>query len=83
MVAMGSLVPAIGGGLLLGALNRFSARPILIFRIVALAVLLISLAPLFALPVAASVVATLAVMHVLAAASITYVLTTHSRVVIN
>jgi hypothetical protein len=79
MVAMASVVPAIVGGLLLAALNRFTARSIMIFRIVALGVLLISLAPLYALPVATGVAITLAVMHVLAAASITYVLTTQSR----
>ena len=74
MVVMGSITPAIGGGLLLGALNHLSARPIMIFRIVALAVLLLSLALLLALPTT-EVALTLAAMHVLAAATITYVLT--------
>ena len=79
MVVLASVVPAIVGGLLLAALNRFTARPIMIFRIVALGVLLISLAPFYALPVATGVAVTLAAMHVLTAALITYVLTTQSR----
>jgi hypothetical protein len=78
MVAIASVVPAIVGGLLLGVLNRFTARPILIFRTVALVVLLISLAPLFVLPVAAGVAITLAAMHVLTAALITCMLASHS-----
>lgn len=79
MVVMASVAPAIVGALLLAALNRYTARPIGIFNMVALAVLLISLGPLFTLPVAAGVAVTLTVMHVLTAALITYLLTTQSR----
>jgi hypothetical protein len=78
MVAMASVVPALVGGLLLAVLNRFTDRPIMIFRIVALVVLLISLAPLLALPVVAGVAITLAAMHALTAALITYILTSHA-----
>jgi hypothetical protein len=78
MVILACVVSALGGGLLLATLNRFTSRPIMLFRMVAGVVWLLSLVPLFGLPVPAGVAITLASMHTLTAAIITYILTTQS-----
>src|SRR5690606_24456938 len=67
MVILACVVSALGGGLLLATLNRFTSRPIMLFRMVAGVVWLLSLVPLFGLPVPAGVAITLASMHTLTA----------------
>lgn len=75
MVVFATVLPALAGAALLGVLYRLTARPLAIFRIIAAVVLLISLVPLPWLPVPLAVRLTLASMHVIAAAAVTYGLT--------
>lgn len=70
-----SAMPAVVAAGLLVALNRFTARPLLVFQIIAVIVLLLSLGPILALPIGATAQVVLALMHVVAAAIIVGVLT--------
>ena len=72
-----SLAPALGAGILLALLARFTRRPILIFQIIAGILLVISL-PVF-LPNSLGERALLSVMHVIAASAITWALSTRTR----
>lgn len=69
-----SVVPALLGAALLWLLNRFTARPRLVFQVVAVVVLLLSLAGPLLLPVALANKLVLSLMHVVAAAVIVSVL---------
>lgn len=74
-----SIAGAVGATVLFALLARFTRRPVTIFRIVALVVLLLSFATPFSLPGAPlSLIITLEVMHVVAAAVIIGVLTTRA-----
>lgn len=75
MVLIATGGAAIGGTLVLAILNRFSTRAVSVFRVTAVVLLLLSFPGLFLLDVPLRVVLTLATMHVIAAAAITYVLT--------
>lgn len=79
MVVLSSFVPAVGATLLLAVLRRFTARPVILFRGIALGFLLLSFIAPLTLPVPLNVRLTLASMHVVAAAVITYVLTAQPR----
>lgn len=79
MVIIASVVPTLGAAILLAVLNRFTARPVTIFRVMAVVFLLLSFGAPFSLPVPLNVRLTLATMHVIAAGVITYVLTTRAR----
>jgi hypothetical protein len=76
-VILNSFVPAIVAGAFLALLNRFTRRPIRIFRIVSVVLLLLSFANPFTIPGAPIVmIVALNLMHVVAAAIIVGVLTT-------
>jgi hypothetical protein len=76
-VILQSFVPAIPAGVLLALLNRFTRRPIRIFRIVAAILLVISFANPFTIPGAPlEMILVLNFMHIVAAAIIVGVLTT-------
>ncbi len=75
-----SFVPALLGALLFAVMGRFMRRPIRTFRVVATVVLVLSFATPFTLPGAPlAMIAALLLMHVIAAAAITGVLTTLGR----
>lgn len=74
MVLIATIGAAVGGIVVLAILNRFTARPVTIFRVTAAVLLLLSFLGLLPLtPI--HVPLTLASMHLIAAAVITYVLT--------
>jgi hypothetical protein len=74
-----TIAGAVGATVLFALLARFTRRPVTIFRIVAGIVLLLSFATPFTLPGAPlSLILTLEVMHVIAAAIIVGVLTTRA-----
>ena len=76
-VILNSFVPAILAGALLALLNRFARRPVRIFRIIAVVLLLLSFVNPFTIPGAPmAMILTLNFMHVVAAAIIVGVLTT-------
>jgi hypothetical protein len=76
-VILNSFVPAILAGVLLALLNRFTRRPIRLFRIIAVVVLLLSFLNPFTIPGAPmAMILALNFMHVVAAAIIVGVLTT-------
>jgi hypothetical protein len=76
-VILNSFVPAILAGVLLALLNRFARRPVRLFRIIAVVLLLLSFANPFTIPGAPiAMILALNVMHVVAAAIIVGVLTT-------
>jgi hypothetical protein len=76
-VILQSFVPAILAGVLLALLNRFTRRPVRIFRIIAAVLLVISFANPLTIPDAPlSMVLALNFMHIVAAAIITGMLTT-------
>lgn len=63
----------------LALLNRFTARPITIFRVAAVVLLVLSLGAPFSMPVSLGIQLTLAAMHVVSAAIIAYFLTAGER----
>lgn len=75
MVLVATIVPTIGAVVLLALLNRFTARPRRIFRIIAVVALLLSLGGPLSVGAPLSVTLTLVAMHILTAAIITGVLT--------
>ncbi len=76
-VVFNSFLPAIVAGVFLALLNRFTRRPIRIFRIVSAVLLVLSFANPFTIPDAPMVmILALNLMHVVAAAIIVGVLTT-------
>lgn len=76
-VVLNSFVPAILAGVLLALLNRFTRRPVRIFRIVAAVLLVLSFANPLTIPGAPlAMVLALDFMHIVAAAVIVGVLTT-------
>jgi hypothetical protein len=76
-VIINSFLPAIVAGVFLALLNRFTRRPVRIFRIVSVVLLLLSFANPFTIPGAPIVmIVALNLMHVVAAAIIVGVLTT-------
>jgi hypothetical protein len=79
MVLVVSVLTSFGAAGVLAMLNRFTSRPITIFRIVAAVLLVLSLGAPFSLPVALNIRLTLAAMHLAAAAIITYFLTAWER----
>lgn len=75
-VVISTLVPALFGTVLFAVLGRFTRRPVRIFRIVAVVVLVLSLVTPFTIPgITAGMILVLLLMHVVAAAVITGVLT--------
>src|SRR5215813_10079029 len=75
LVILNSFVPAILAGVLLALLNRFTRRPVRLFRIIAAVVLLLSFINPFTIPGAPpAMIIALALMHVVAAAIIVGVL---------
>jgi hypothetical protein len=76
VVILTLVIVTIGAIAVLAALKRFTARPVTTFRVVAAALALLSLGPLTSLPVDLNVKLTLAAMHIISAAIITYMLTT-------
>lgn len=75
-VVISTLVPALFGTVLFAVLGRFTRRPVRIFRIVAAVVLVLSLVTPFTIPgITAGMILVLLLMHVVAAAVITGVLT--------
>lgn len=74
-----TIVGAVGATVLFALLARFTRRPVMIFRIVALIALVLSFATPFSLAGAPlSLILTLEVMHIVAAAIIIGVLTTRA-----
>ncbi|QIN79711.1 hypothetical protein GBA65_15545 [Rubrobacter marinus] len=79
-VATSSFVPAILAALLLALLGRFTRRPVSIFRIVAVVLLVVSFVTPFSIPGAPiAMIVALLLMHVVAAAVIVAVLTRFGR----
>ncbi|MCI0708848.1 MAG: DUF6069 family protein [Chloroflexi bacterium] len=79
MVIFATVAGSIGAVLVFAVFNRFTARPVKIFRVIALGFLLLSFGPPLSLPVATSIQLTLASMHVITAAIATYMLTTWAQ----
>ena len=75
-VIAASAIGAVGAAVVLGVIGRFSRRPIRVFRVTALVVLLLSLVPIPLQEVAGPSAGALALMHILAAAIVVGVLTT-------
>ncbi len=74
-LAQATVPPAIGAGILLAILNRFTSRPIRVFQWIAAIVLLVSFGgPLFLPPLETSTRIVLSMMHVVAAGAIVGVL---------
>ncbi len=73
-VIVSTVVPAIGAAIILVFLNRFSARPLRAFLIIAAVVLVISFAGPFTLPISFIERMILNVMHIIAAAAIIWAL---------
>ena len=78
-VVAASAIGAIGAAVVFVIIGRFSRRPVRVFRITALVVLLLSLVPIPLQGVAGPSAGALALMHVLAAAIAVGVLTTTPR----
>lgn len=76
VVILTIIAATIGAAVVLAALKRFTSRPVPTFRVIAAVIALLSLVPLTSLPVEMSIQLTLATMHVITAAIITYMLTT-------
>ena len=79
MVIFATIAATIGATILLAALNRFTARPVTIFRVIAVVLLVLSFGAPFSLPVPLNVQLTLLSMHIITAAVILYVLTVQAR----
>lgn len=73
-VIVSTIIPAIGAAIILVFLNRFSARPLRAFLIIAAVVLVISFAGPFTLPISFIEQMILNVMHIIAAAAIVWAL---------
>lgn len=69
-----SVLPALIGGLIYFALTKVSAKAAIIFIIIAVVVALLSLLPIFGQPLSAGGMVVLILMHVVAAAAITWAL---------
>ncbi|NJM06348.1 hypothetical protein HC891_09380 [Candidatus Gracilibacteria bacterium] len=78
-IALFSIVPAIGAGVLLWLLDRFTARPFTIFWIISGVFLLLSLIPDFLTPMAPGAGFWLGLMHFVAAGVIVGLLSTLGR----
>ena len=78
-VIAASAIGAVGGAIVLGIIGRFSRRPIRVFRVTALVVLLLSLVPIPLQGVAGPSAGALILMHVVVAAIVVGVLTTTPR----
>lgn len=78
-VVAASAIGAVGAAVVLGVIGRFSRRPIRVFRVTALVVLLLSLVPIPLQGVAGPSAGALILMHVVAAATVVGVLTTAPR----
>jgi hypothetical protein len=78
-VIISSAVPALGAGLLLWLLGRFTPRPITIFAAIVVVLGLLSLGAPLTLPVSTAIQVTLGAMHVVAATAIASVLITQTR----
>lgn len=77
LVVMNSFVPAIVAAVFLALLNRFTRRPVRVFRIIAAILLMLSFVNPFTIPGAPlTMILALDLMHVIAAAIIVGVLTT-------
>jgi hypothetical protein len=79
MVIAGSFVPALGAAVVVWMLGKFTARPLRVFWIVSLLVLMLSLVPLVSLPVDLPTKLGLGLMHTVAAAAIVGVVTALGR----
>ena len=82
MVIVSSVIPAVAATVLFALLGKFLSRPIRVFTIISIIVLLISLAPPLTMPgeVAVSTKVSLVVMHIITAAVTVGVLTRLGRV---
>lgn len=76
-VIIASSVPAVGAAILLAILNRFIARPVLVFQIISILLLLLTFP--YVLPVDLATKLTLSLMHIVAAVAITGSLLTVGR----
>jgi hypothetical protein len=77
MVVVATIVPTILATILMAVLNRFAERPLSIFRITAVILLLLSFAGPFSLPVSLSVQVTLVLMHIITAAAVIFMLSVY------
>lgn len=73
-VVVATVIPAIGAAFVLALLNRFTARPLRVFLIIAAAVLLVSFAGPFTLPISFGEQMILNLMHIIAAGAIVWAL---------
>ena len=78
-VVIASAIGAVGAAVVFGIIGRFSRRPVRVFRVTALVVLLLSLVPIPLQGVAWPSAGALALMHVVAAAVVVGVLTAPAR----
>lgn len=78
-VILATVIPAIGAGLTYSVIGLFSKRATMIFLIVGALLLLISFAPPLTLSVAASAKVVLVLMHLVAACTILYTLSTSTK----
>ena len=78
-VVVASAIGAVGAAVVFGAIGRFSRRPIRVFRVIALVVLLLSLVPIPLQGIAGASAAALILMHVAAAAVVVGLLTAPAR----
>jgi len=74
-----SFIPAIGAGVLLAILGRFTKNPVQIFQIIAVVFLLLSFASPLGLPVSITSKIALELMHLIAGVAITWALSTQTK----
>ncbi len=79
MVIIFSLLPALIGGLLYFVFTRVSARGATIFTVLAVVIVLLSLIPILGQPLTPPGMVVLILMHIVAAAAITWALTMRSQ----
>ena len=80
VVAATSVFGAVAGTVVYALVGRFARRPVRVFRVVAAVALVLSFVPPFTIPGApAAMIATLLLMHVVAAAAVVGLLTTLAR----
>jgi hypothetical protein len=79
MIIAGSFVPALGATVVLWILSKFATRPLRIFWIVSLLVLMLSLVPLSPIPVDLPTKLGLGLMHTVAAVAIVGIVTILGR----
>ena len=77
-IVLASIVPAFGAAVLLALLMRFVKRPVRIFQIIGVIFLLASFGGPLNLPVPTSTIVTLELMHVVAGATIIWILSRNS-----